>query len=419
MTAARARKGWCPSLLSPMQSGDGWLARVKPTGARLSADETRAIAVVARRHGNGHIDLTSRANLQIRGLSPESAEAFAHEIIAQGLARPEPAIEAIRNVMASPLGPDDPTAAFDSHAVAAEIEAMLSGEPALAALPSKFGFLVDGGGLLPLASIATDIMVRAQDSKIAVGFDGGAFAAICEVSAVADTVRILALTFLELAAGRVEHPTRMRSLVMAVGADALFETAGLRPVPRVSTPAPAQPPIGFMPYRDQSSGVFGVGLPFGRMEAEALMCLADLSERFGDGTLRLTPWRTLLLSGIPVEDVTPLTDAIPALRLIADQTDPRLHIFACVGRPACQSASVDARADASLLAASQAARGRVVHVSGCAKGCAHHGSAALTLVGRDGLYDLVKNGSPSDAPVLTGLTIQRAISAIEQERGRQ
>jgi precorrin-3B synthase len=417
MTAAPSRKGWCPSLLSPMQSGDGWLARVKPTGARLSANEARAIAEAARRHGNGHIDLTSRANLQIRGLSPESADSFAHEIIAQGLASPEPAIEAIRNVMASPLGPNDPTAEFDSHAVAAKIEAMLSGQPALAALPSKFGYLVDGGGLLPLAGTATDIMVRAQDGEIAVGLDGAGHAAICKTSAVADTVRALALAFLELAASRSERPTRMRALVMAVGADVVFEAAGLKPLPRISTPAPAQhAPIGFIPYRAQSSGVFGIGLPFGRIEAEALVSLAELSERFGDGTLRLTPWRTLILAGVAATAAPELASKVHELGLIADRTDPRLHIFACVGRPACQSASVDARADASLLASTEAARGRVVHVSGCAKGCAHHSSAALTLVGHDGLYDLVRNGSPSDAPVLTGLTIERAISVIEQER---
>ena len=70
MTAAPAIKGWCPTLLSPMQSGDGWLARVKPSAGVLTAAAVRLIADAARRHGNGHIDLTSRANLQVRGLKP-------------------------------------------------------------------------------------------------------------------------------------------------------------------------------------------------------------------------------------------------------------------------------------------------------------------------------------------------------------
>ena len=146
MTAAPAIKGWCPTLLSPMEFGDGWLARVKPSAGTLSAAAARLIADAARRHGNGHIDLTSRGNLQVRGLSPRSAEDFARTIIGAGLASANLSLEAIRNVMASPLGPDDPSAAFDSHAAAHGIEAMLEREPALWALPPKFGVLVDGGG---------------------------------------------------------------------------------------------------------------------------------------------------------------------------------------------------------------------------------------------------------------------------------
>ena len=147
MTTAPAIKGWCPTLLSPMESGDGWLARVKPSAGMVSADAARLIANAARRHGNGHIDLTSRANLQIRGLSPRSAQAFAGMIIGAGLPNTNPLLESVRNVMASPLGPDDPSASFDSHVVARDIEAMLAERPALWALPSKFGFVVDAGGL--------------------------------------------------------------------------------------------------------------------------------------------------------------------------------------------------------------------------------------------------------------------------------
>ena len=87
MTAAPAIKGWCPTLLSPMESGDGWLARVKPHAGMLSTDAARLIADAARRHGNGQIDLTSHANLQVRGLTPRSAQAFAETIIGASYAR--------------------------------------------------------------------------------------------------------------------------------------------------------------------------------------------------------------------------------------------------------------------------------------------------------------------------------------------
>ena len=418
MTAAPAIKGWCPTLLSPMQSGDGWLARVKPSAGVLTAAAARLIADAARRHGNGHIDLTSRANLQIRGLTPRSAQAFAEIVIGAGLASADPSLEVIRNVMASPLGPDDSTASFDSHVVAHDIEAMLSGELTLWALPSKCGVLVDAGGVLPLADISADIMVRAHEEKLAIHLDGGMLAALCAPSSLAETIRALALAFLRLSAQRSEKPRRMRALVMAVGEEAIFAAAGLTAAhapPRI-TPE-ARSPIGLISLGYQAPSAFGVGLPFGRIEANSLHALADISERRGDGSLRATPWRALLLTGVSASDEMNLRDEVTALDLITDPADPRLNIFACVGAPSCLSASVDARGDAARLAAAVGTRDQTLHVSGCSKSCAHRGAASLTLVGRDGCYDLIRNGSAAGRPSLSGLTIDQIEALLQSAKG--
>ena len=420
MTAAPAIKGWCPTLLSPMQSGDGWLARVKPTASTVTAAAARLIAGAARRHGNGHIDLTSRANFQLRGLTPRSAELLAELIVGAGLASANPAVEAARNVMASPLGPDDATASFDSHALAREIESMLGAEPGLRSLPPKFGVLVDGGGALPLADVTADIMVRADGAGLSVQLDGGTHAAHCSPSTLAETVKPLAVAFLHLACDRREPPRRMYALVRDVGEGAIFESAGLIPTPMADSPGTAQArsPIGFVSIPASAKGCFGVGLPFGRLEAGALSKLADLSERFGDGSLRTRPWRALLLPGVADADSKDLRDEVTALGLIADPSDRRLHIFACVGAPCCGCASVDARGDASRLASVTATTGAcTIHVSACAKSCAHRGSAALTLVGRDGLYDLIRNGSAGDRPALTGLSIGQVEALLQSAEG--
>jgi precorrin-3B synthase len=421
MTAAPAIKGWCPTLLAPMQSGDGWLARVKPSAGVITAAAARTIAHAASRHGNGHIDLTAHGNLQVRGLTPHSAELLAEAIIAAGLASEQPAVEAIRNVMASPLGPDDPNAAFDSHALTRDIEAMLAAEPALQALPPKFCVLVDGGGALPLAGVAADIMVRAHGEALGVRLDGGTLAAPCSPRALAETVRAVALAFLHLSWERREPPRRMAALVGEIGAAAIFADAGLDTVPTRDAPStPPRAPVGFISIPARAACAFGVGLPFGRIEAAALAALADLSERHGDGSLRTTPWRTLLLVGVAEAKAATLDNEIEALGLIAAATDPRLDIFACVGAPACHSASVDARGDGCRLAATIAtSKGRSIHVSGCAKSCAHRGSAAVTLVGRDGRYDLIRDGSTTDRPALAGLGIDEVLALLQSVGGRQ
>jgi precorrin-3B synthase len=178
--------------------------------------------------------------------------------------------------------------------------------------------------------------------------------------------------------------------------------------------------MGLISLGHQVKAAFGVGLPFGRMEAGALASLADLAERYGDAGVRTTPFRALLLTGIAAADEKNLRDEVSTLGLIPDSTDPRLTIFACVGAPSCSSASVNARGDASYLAtAVGATRDDIIHVSGCAKACAHPGSAALTLVGRDGRYDLIRNGTAADRPCLTGLGIEQVVALLRSAKGQR
>lgn len=117
-------RGWCPGIHDPMPSGDGLLARVKPFGGRLPAAALHAIADAADECGNGVVELTSRGNLQIRGLTASSAPRFAAAMLAAGLADPDPARESRRNVITMPPHDD---------ALAAEIEEVLANVTGLAA----------------------------------------------------------------------------------------------------------------------------------------------------------------------------------------------------------------------------------------------------------------------------------------------
>ena len=66
---APAAQGWCPGVLRPMESGDGLVVRLKLTGGIVPFDLAIRIADWSRCFGNGEIDLTARANLQIRGVT--------------------------------------------------------------------------------------------------------------------------------------------------------------------------------------------------------------------------------------------------------------------------------------------------------------------------------------------------------------
>jgi precorrin-3B synthase len=126
------------------------------------------------------------------------------------------------------------------------------------------------------------------------------------------------------------------------------------------------------------------------MRAETLLALASLGHE-----IRPTPWRMLLLVG---------ATSLPTIPdLVVDPSDPILRITACTGAPACPQGLGETRTVARQLAP-HLPDGQTLHVSGCAKGCAHPGAAELTITATGHGYDLIRNGTASDIPSLTGLS---------------
>ena len=370
-----------------MQSGDGWLVRIKPRLSRISAQEGELIADRALACGNGIIELTARGNLQLRGLTPASAAQLADVAVAAGLACSEPSAERRRNILLSPM------AGEPACRVARDLEARLIADTALTALPGKFGFAVDDGEALGLGGAGADIVLRVAGGAWQVGAGDGAAARRRSPDAAAEAAIALAHDWLtgDWLTGGV--PSRRSNGVQSEGAGKVA--------------------VGWLP----AHRAFGVGVPFGQTDAATLRRICAVSRRFGDGVLHVTPWRVILLSGIRAPDLPALHKA--AAGLIVSPDDPRLLVSACIGRAGCLSGSVDARKDAlTLLAAGLEAAS--LHVSGCAKGCAHPGRAAVTLVGDGGRYGLVRDGRAGDTPQIDGLTVARVADHLrsQQRRGR-
>ncbi|MGI4745691.1 MAG: precorrin-3B synthase [Janthinobacterium lividum] len=396
-----ATRGWCPSLYEPMQSGDGLLVRIKPSASRLDAVSAGHVAEAALRHGNGMIELTNRGNLQLRGFSVASASMFAHEAVELGLAVADPGAERRRNIQVSPLAGDDPDCDADTLAVARTLEAALITDGDLDRLPGKFGFAVDGGGALSLDSLRADITLCASGDGVW-QVEAGDAASVCTAMEAPLHAQRLARALLDLPGAPLRPSRQPGSGTM------LFEAAGLpcQPTGFVARQSPVA--VGPLP-----ANAFGIGVPPGRLDAELLQQLAALAEQLGDGTIRLTPWRALVLAGLQPGAEQTLCSTLAGQLL--DPTDPRLRTASCIGAPACPRGSVPAPKAAFRLGA-LLPDGVFLHVSGCAKGCAHPGTAPLTLVGHDGHYDLVIDGRAGDAPLHRGLTLDMAASLLHQHK---
>jgi precorrin-3B synthase len=429
-TAAELRKGWCPGALRPMPAKDGLLVRLRVTAGRLAAETLRALADAGQDHGNGLFDLTSRGNLQMRGVAESDLPRLLATLRGLGLADATIAGEAVRNVLVSPLTGLE---TCDLGALAAALERALVAEARLHALPGKFAFAIDDGSAPSLGAIAADVrFVRQTGDSFAIGLGGNdaqaAFVGACPTRDIVPTALRLARAFLELREALQEThqetlpepPRRMRDLLhRIVEPERITAAAGLSYEPR-SAPTPITPadprPVGLI-HLGNGASCFGIGAAFGRLDTAMLKDVAEVAKRFGTGEVRLTPWRALLLPGIAsVEDIH-LGSFGSGGGLVTDPGDSRLGLAACPGATGCERATTEPRRDASELAHlvhRLGMRGIALHVSGCAKGCARRERTPVVLIGRESRYDFVLNGTADSIPLAQGLDLAAAGALLEE-----
>ncbi|MBJ6125370.1 precorrin-3B synthase [Microvirga splendida] len=394
------RRGWCPGVRRPMATGDGLLVRLHPFGGRLSADQARLVAQGAREHGNGHLDITARGNLQIRGVSEATYPDLLELLEREGLAEPE-GDGPHRLTALSPLAGLDPRDQCDALALAQAIE---DAAHSIEGLPAKFFVVVDGGGTMPLDEIGADLHLMAiTEDVLAFGVPspgGLCWIGTSPLSRTPDAVHANLSGFAEMRrTGRTEA-RRLRNLEFGLMRE-LVARADLHPA--AAPPRRSAPPRAGVLSLDSGQAVL-LALPFGRCRTEQLVQAAAWSERFGNGEIRLSFTRGILLPEIADEHLSALIDEAHRAGFITDADDVRLSLIACPGRPDCGGALTSAPADALRIAQSCGdllQGGATLHVSGCPKGCAHPGRADLTLVSRpDGRYDVVADGSTRDASFL-------------------
>jgi precorrin-3B synthase len=407
MTARSAaipeRRGICPGLSQPLPTGDGLLARLIPTGT-ISFDAFAGLCGAARRHGNGIIEITARGSIQARGLSAASARPFAAAVAALGIA----ATEGVP-VLCNPLAGLEREEIFDATAVADALRRTLAEQATAEQLDPKVSVIIDGGGILNLTRVPADIRLGAQRVggepvlRVAVGGDEGN---ATELGLIAPQYALD--TVLRLLAVLAHRGARARDVIAAEGAAPFHEAlsiacGGHEPRPHHGTPRRSSDVIGLHSLRDGSLAC-GIGLAFGHAEAAALETLAATATAARADGLRAAPGRALLVLGLTAQAMPVFLAAAERLGFVTRPNDPRRHVIACAGAPLCASAYFTSRSLAPQIARSAApylGEAAIIHVSGCAKGCAHAAAAALTITGTADGCALVANGTPRDASFAT------------------
>lgn len=398
-TPASLRRGACPGLSVPMPTGDGLLARLMPIGT-ISLDAMSGLCAAARRHGNGVIEITSRGSIQVRGLSEASAPAFADAVAELGIAAHDGV-----PVIADPLAGLDPNEVVDATALAAELRARLAIESFVPRLSPKVSVAIDGGGALHLDALAADVRLQAvaapDGARVRVALGGDAASAVpLRTVALSEAIDTVAALLEKIAS---HGPSARGHDVAGAGAHA-------------SPARIAADPIGVFRMHDGRVAV-GIGFPFGHSDFGTLATLVHAARDVDAFGLRTSPGRALLVLGIADDLIAQFVCTARSLGFIVARDDPRRRVVACAGAPVCAAAKIPARALAPQIAASSATligAHEVIHVSGCAKGCAHHGPAALTAIGRGGGCELLVGDAPAGSCAVENLPDRLAALAANR-----
>jgi precorrin-3B synthase len=411
---ARDRNDSCPGALSLHQAADGALARIRLPGGQLTAEALHALADICGELGDGRLELTSRGNLQLRGIDPTRGVELAGRIAEAGLL-PSLAHERVRNIVASPLSGLDRRGRIDVSSLVTSLDRRLCGDDRLTRLPGRFLFALDDGRR-DLDGIDADIRLTALDEAtvhlqpgditVPVGHAAAAMILIAEAFLAEQRSqqrdpRHAAWRISELDDGARRVADRARPLIRATAS----------PVGRVALDAAAaRPPhpLGLAAQRDARYSLT-VLVALGRLEADQARRLAELC---GGRGLRITPWRSIVLTDIA--DPRSARAAAARAGLGIDATSPWLTVSACTGRPGCAKAFADVQGDARRVAASAGPPGpesptaqpvaagtvapgarppltiapaaAAVHWSGCARRCGRPADTAVDVLATENGY---------------------------------
>jgi ferredoxin-nitrite reductase len=410
----------CPGLFYAVSAQDGVITRIRIPGGQISSEQSRILATLAEQAGDGWLQVTNRANFQIRATDGKISAAALSQLQASGLAAAA-SVDHLRNLMASPTAGIDSEAIYDTRPLVKALNHYISEHPELAGLSAKFSVGIDGGETVSIRDRPNDIKLVANrretgkeslkeqgfrlylNSAKGTDFDTGILLhpqdCVLAIGAVAQVYLAQADLAQAQQSGTRKKP-RLRKLIQRFGIDQYLEAVhqigsrvgSSQAQPEQASLNQAEPMsvlnyrhIGVHPQQQTGYSYLGVVLPLGWLGAAQLRALANLADRYGSGELRLTPWQNLLLPDIADQQIELLQNQIAEIGLSTSVNHPYTGLVACTGSTGCAASATDTRRDAIRLAA-QLEQFPLdypinIHVTGCPKSCAQHYSSDITLLG--------------------------------------
>jgi len=405
----------CPSLFNATSAQDGILSRIRLPAGLITTVQCEAIAQLVNQFGNGEVQITNRANIQIRTSQALTSSAL-DRLQQYGLASRTAIIDGLRNIMASPTAGIDIQSKIDTIPFVNQWDEYLANHPELEILSSKFSVCFDGGETVSVGDRPNDICLLAieVDNEIyfslhlSLGDRGNSPSPVRVLivpNQVLEVLAALAEVYCDYTIQKTSQANfssgkpRLRELLNEWDVEyylQLVETKLGYPLPRladnlsenleISAKAELYQHVGVHAQIQSGLAYIGVVVPLGRLTSHQLQGLGQLAKKYGDETLRLTPWQNLLITNIAKTQIEQLTQEITDLGLSISSNHPYTAIAACSGSTGCKASFTNTQDDAKAIAnhldkCIQLDRPINIHFSGCDKSCAQHHPSDIALIG--------------------------------------
>jgi sulfite reductase (ferredoxin) len=394
-----------------------FMMRIGLPNGILSSAQLRVIADLTKKYARNLADITTRQNIQLHWLTISALVEVTDALTAVGLSPKGACGDVVRNVTGCPLAGIDHHELLDASPLALETAHKLTANPEFYNLPRKFKISITGCPLWCSYPEINDVALTAIQREVngleETGYTlrvGGGLStephiavripAFIPQEKAYDVIQAVVRIFREQDALR-ENRTRARIkyLFMRHGwtAETMLEAIEaklgykLDPSPVAEDIIPDdvyRDHIGITPQRQPGLSAVGASVLRGRLSGDQLHSLADLAEKYGDGSLRATIMQNILLVNIKSEHVRQLVEDLKAIDLHVEVSPFWRGAIACTGTEFCKLAIAETKAFSKWLVAEMEERlpgfdqQIKLHVTGCTNSCGQHWIADIGLEGK-------------------------------------
>jgi ferredoxin-nitrite reductase len=384
---------------------EAFMARLRIPGGVVKTFQLRELARVVQELTSGYVQITTRANFQIRLIEPKDAPEVLRRIQSVGLHTRGAGADNIRNLTANPTAGIDRDELINVLPFCQELAQLIINDRAFYDLPRKFNIAFDGGGLIGTVEDTNDIGARAvkigDEVFFRIGIGGAtghqAFARDLGVIVSPNELNkvIVALVRVFIANGnrsdrkkaRLKHLLETWTLEKYVAETEKLLGYELRRAPEsvlVSNRSSNEPRcsvihthLGIHPQKQPGLNYVGVAVPVGQITPKQMVRVAEIADLYGSGEIRLTVFQNLIIPNVPDAYVGTIRKALGRIGFDTEQSLLRGGLVACTGNSYCKYAQANTKGHALALADYLDRKISLdlpinIHLTGCPHSCAQH-----------------------------------------------